>query len=161
MQSKRFSRGVCRRAQEVAIIKDVIVGGISDEIRLAAADAIASQQALLLNLFIIDETPCRDVTQPARWAGLARPQACASRKAAWWPFSTLTEAANAEPNQGCLHSVDDPTSLSDEAVMSAVGPLAILVLHCRDLDHLAVITLAVAASQERSVLSNSVSSRSI
>ena len=87
MQSKRFSRGVCRRAQEIAIIKDVIVGGISDEIRLAAADAIASQQALLLNLFIIDEAPCRDVTQPARWPGLARPQACASRKAAWWPFS--------------------------------------------------------------------------
>ena len=76
MQSKRFSRGVCRRAQEGAIIKDVIVwldGGISDEIRLAAADAIASQQALLLNLFIIDEAPCRDVTRPARWAGLACP----------------------------------------------------------------------------------------
>jgi hypothetical protein len=48
VQSKSFSRGVYRRAQEVAIIKDVLVwldGGISDEIRLAAADAIASQQA--------------------------------------------------------------------------------------------------------------------
>jgi hypothetical protein len=31
------------------------------------------QQALLLNLFIIDEAPCRDVTRPARWAELACP----------------------------------------------------------------------------------------
>src|SRR4029077_10746179 len=48
----------------------------------------------------------------------------------------------------CLHSVDDATSFSDEAVMLAVGPLGILVLHCRDLDHLAVITLATQAAKK-------------
>jgi hypothetical protein len=56
----------------------------------------------------------------------------------------ITKKANdlVDVHQRCLHSVDDPTSPSDEAVMLAVGPLGILVLHCRDLDHLAVITLA-------------------
>src|SRR4029077_17231374 len=48
----------------------------------------------------------------------------------------------------CLHSVDDATSFSDEAVMLAVGPLGILVLHCRDLDHLAVITLATQPAKK-------------
>ncbi len=57
-------------------------------------------------------------------------------------------AFSVEPNQGCLHSVDDPTSLSDEAVMLAVGPLGILVLHCRDRDHLAVITLAAQPAEK-------------
>src|SRR6476620_10604753 len=37
---------------------------------------------------------------------------------------------------------------SDEAVMLAVGPLGILVLHCRDLDHLAVITLAAQPAKK-------------
>src|SRR5215831_15717895 len=63
-------------------------------------------------------------------------------------FQLRIEAADAEPNQRCLHSVDDPTSLSDEAVMLAVGPLGILVLHCRDLDHLAVITLATQPAKK-------------
>src|ERR1700674_2353917 len=40
------------------------------------------------------------------------------------------------------------TSLSDEAVMLAVGPLGILVLHCRDRDHLAVITLAAQPAKK-------------
>ena len=44
--------------------------------------------------------------------------------------------------------------------MLAVRPLGILVLHCRDRDHFAVITLAAQpAKKER--LSNSVSSRSV
>src|ERR1035437_7289409 len=30
--------------------------------------------------------PCRNATEPAGWAGLARPQACASRQGACWPF---------------------------------------------------------------------------
>src|ERR1700746_3235452 len=64
------------------------------------------------------------------------------------PFRFSMEPADAEPNQRCLHSVDDATSLSDEAVMLAVGPLGILVLHCRDLDHLAVITLATQPAKK-------------
>src|SRR4029077_11592753 len=60
-------------------------------------------------------------------------------KARGGPFQLRIEAADAEPNQRCLHSVDDPTSLSDEAVTLAVGPLGILVVYCRDIDHLAVI----------------------
>src|SRR5271157_4569426 len=63
-------------------------------------------------------------------------------KALGGPFQLGIEAADAEPNQRCLHSVDDPTSLSDQAVTFTVGPLRVLVLDCRDLDHLAVITLA-------------------
>ena len=33
-------------------------------------------------------------------------------------------------NQRCLHSVDDPTLLSEQALALAVGPLGILVLYC-------------------------------
>src|ERR1700674_666520 len=40
------------------------------------------------------------------------------------------------------------TSFSDEAVMLAVGPLGILVLHCRDCDHLAVITFAAQPTEK-------------
>src|SRR6187402_3702812 len=69
-------------------------------------------------------------------------------KALGGPFQLGIESADAEPNQRCLHSVDDPTSLSDEAVMLAVGPLGILVLHCRDLDHLAVITLTAQPAEK-------------
>src|SRR6202048_5080224 len=32
------------------------------------------------------------------------------------------EAADAEPDQGCFHSVDNPSLLSDEALAVAVGP---------------------------------------
>src|ERR1700704_4153170 len=100
-------------------------------------------QALLLNLpdLIIDEPSALHVaTQLSQcvgrdWLALRRVQAV---KARGGPFQLRIEAADAEPNQRCLHSVDDPTSLSDEAVMLAVGPLGILVLHRRDLDHLAV-----------------------
>src|SRR4029077_9461309 len=42
----------------------------------------------------------------------------------------------------------DPTSLSDEAVTLAVGPLGILVLHCRDIDHLAVIALTAQPAEK-------------
>src|SRR6185437_8632814 len=48
------------------------------------------------------------------------------------------EAADAQPDQRCFHSVDDPTLLSDKALALAVGPLGIFVLDCRDCDHLAV-----------------------
>src|SRR5256885_16177041 len=79
------------------------------------------------------------------WLALRRVQAV---KARGGPFQLRIEAADAEPNQRCLHSVDDPTSISDEAVMLAVGPLGILVLHRRDLDHLAVITLAAQPAEK-------------
>src|SRR5260370_41694456 len=79
------------------------------------------------------------------WLASRRVQAV---KARGGPFQLRIEAADAEPNQRCLHSVDDPTSLSDEAVMLAVGPLGILVLHRRDLDHLAVITLAAQPAEK-------------
>src|SRR5271168_2341610 len=110
-------------------------------------------QALLLNLpdLIIDEPSALHVaTQLSQrvgrdWLALRRAQAV---KARGGPFQLRIEAADAEPNQRCLHSVDDPTSLSDEAVMLAVGPLGILVLHCRDLDHLAVITLAAQPAEK-------------
>src|SRR5208282_6583244 len=45
------------------------------------------------------------------------------------PFQLGIEAADAEPNQRCLHSVDDPTLLADEALALAVGPLGIFVLY--------------------------------
>src|ERR1700724_1307557 len=53
-----FRRGVCRRAQEVAMIKDVMVwldGGISDDIRLAAAADIARQldSQVIIGLFLV------------------------------------------------------------------------------------------------------------
>src|SRR5674476_925435 len=51
-------------------------------------------------------------------------------KASGGPFQLGIEAADAEPNECRLHSVDDPTSLSDEAVTLAIGPLGILVLYC-------------------------------
>ena len=53
------------------------------------------------------------------------------------------EAADAEPDQGCFHSVDNPSLLSDEALALAVGPLGILVLARRDRHHLAVITWSI------------------
>ena len=49
-------------------------------------------------------------------------------KAPGGPFQLGIEAADAEPNQRRLHSVDDPTLLSDEALALAVGPLGIFVL---------------------------------
>src|SRR5260221_4440705 len=79
------------------------------------------------------------------WLALRRAQAVKARAG---PFQLRIEAADAEPNQRCLHSVDDPTSLSDEAVMLAVGPLGILVLHCGDLADLAVFTLAAQPAKK-------------
>src|SRR5882672_11498285 len=49
----------------------------------------------------------------------------------------------------CFHSVDDPTLLSDEALVLAVGPLGISVLGCRDRHHLAVMTLAAQPAEKR------------
>ena len=68
-------------------------------------------------------------------------------KALGGPFQLGIEAADAEPNQCGLHSVDDTASLSDQAVTLAVGSLGILVLYCRDRDHLAVITLAAQPAE--------------
>src|SRR5262245_60248011 len=58
------------------------------------------------------------------------------------------EASDAEPDQRCSHSVDDPTLLCDEALALAVGPLAIFLLDCRDRDHLAVVTLAAQPAEK-------------
>src|SRR5260370_28850424 len=58
------------------------------------------------------------------------------------------EAADAEPDQRCFHSVDNPSLLSDEALALAVGPLGIFVLGRRDRHHLAVIPLAPHPADE-------------
>src|SRR5215475_10453770 len=58
------------------------------------------------------------------------------------------EAADAEPNQRCFHSVDDPTLLSNEALALTVGPFGIFVFYCWDLDHLAVIALAAQPAEK-------------
>src|SRR4029077_18137222 len=63
-------------------------------------------------------------------------------------FQLGIEAADAEPDQCCFDSVDDPTLLSDEALALAVWPLAIFVLNCRDCDHLAVIMLAAQPAKK-------------
>src|SRR6266404_737598 len=63
-------------------------------------------------------------------------------------FQLGIEAADAEPDQRRLHSVDDPILLSDEALALAVGPLGIFVLGCRDRHHLAVITLAAQPAKK-------------
>ena len=58
------------------------------------------------------------------------------------------EAADAQPDQRCFDSVDDPTLLSDQALALPVGPLAIFVCECWDRDHLAVIALAAQPAQK-------------
>jgi hypothetical protein len=58
------------------------------------------------------------------------------------------EAADAQPDQGCFHSVDNPSLLSDEALALAVGPLGIFVLGSRDRHHLAVISLAAQPAEK-------------
>jgi hypothetical protein len=58
------------------------------------------------------------------------------------------EAADAEPAQGCFHSVDNTSLLSDQIFALAVGSLAILILDCRDCDHLAVITFAAQPTEK-------------
>src|SRR4029453_15965124 len=58
------------------------------------------------------------------------------------------EAADAEPDQRCFHSVDNPGLLSDKTLTLAVGPLGIFLLDCRDHDHLAVITLAAQPAEK-------------
>src|ERR1700676_2319038 len=58
------------------------------------------------------------------------------------------EAADAESDQGCFHSVDNPSLLSDETLALAVGPLGIFVLGRRDRHHLAVITFAAQPAEK-------------
>src|SRR6516225_323784 len=70
--------------------------------------------------------------------GIGSPSGAQAVKARGGPLQLRIEAA-----------VDDPTLLSNEAVMLAVRPLGILVLHCRDLDYLAVITLAAQPAKKR------------
>src|SRR5262245_31356803 len=64
------------------------------------------------------------------------------------PFQFGIESADAQPNQRCLHSVDNPTLLADEALALAARALGILVLQCGDRDHLAVITLAAQPAEK-------------
>src|ERR1700716_1558951 len=110
-------------------------------------------EALLLNLpdLIIDEPSALQVaTYLSQRVGRDRLalRGAQAVKARGGPLQLRIEAADAEPNQRGLHSVDDPTSLSDEAVMLAVGRLGFLVLHRRELDHLAVITLAAQPAKK-------------
>src|ERR1700739_1687416 len=58
------------------------------------------------------------------------------------------EAADAEPAQRCFHPVDDPSLLSDKTLALAVGSLGILVLNCRNCDHLAVIPFAAQPTKK-------------
>src|ERR1700730_17230328 len=92
--------------------------------------------------------PCRDVVQTR----VGRDPLALGRAQAFKSFGSFLqlgiEAADAEPDQCCFDSVDDPTLLSDEALALAVGPLAIFVLNCRDCDHLAVITLAAQPAKK-------------
>ena len=59
------------------------------------------------------------------------------------------EAADAQPDQRCFHSVDNPRSLSDEALALAVRPLGIFVLGRRDRHHACSDLARRAASRER------------
>src|SRR5262249_58091975 len=63
-------------------------------------------------------------------------------KAPGGPFQFGIESADAQPNQRCLHSVDNPTLLADEALALAARALGILVPLCGGRDHLSVIMLA-------------------
>src|SRR5260370_30441744 len=79
------------------------------------------------------------------WLVLGRAQIF---KAAGGLLQLGIEAADAEPDQGCFHSVDNPSLLSDETLALAVGPLGIFVPARRDRHHLAVITLAAQPAEK-------------
>src|SRR5216684_783563 len=105
-----------------------------------------------LPYLITDEPPARHVaTQLSQ--GVGRDRLALGGAQALKAFGGLLqlgiEAADAEPDQRCFHSVDDPTLLSDEALVLAVGPLGIFVLGCRDRHHLAVITLTAQPAEKR------------
>src|SRR6266849_2523141 len=104
-------------------------------------------KACILDLpyLIIDEPSARHVaTQLSQRVGRDRlALGCAQAVKAFDGLLQLgIKAADAEPNQRCFHSVDNPTLLSDKALALTVGSFGIFVLDCRDRDHLAVITLA-------------------
>src|ERR1019366_2816365 len=106
---------------------------------------------LYLPYLISDEPPARHVaTQLSQ--GVGRDRLALGGEQALKAFGGLLqlgiEAADAEPDQRCFHSVDDPTLLSDEALVLTVRPLGILVLGCRDRHHLAVITLAAQPAEK-------------
>src|SRR6202795_239570 len=111
-----------------------------------------SRRVLDLPYLITDKPPAHHVaTQLSQGVGrdrLARGGAQAV-KAFGGLLQLGIEAADAEPDQRCFHSVDDPTLLSDEALVLSVGPLGIFVLGCRDRHHLAVITLAAQPAEKR------------
>src|SRR6516162_4913196 len=113
-------------------------------------------QASILDLpdLITDEPPAHDVaTQLSQRVG--RDRVALGRAQAVKTFGCLLQfgikAADAEPDQRCFHSVDDPTLLTDKALALAVGPFGIFVLDCRNRDHPAVITARRATSPERRV----------
>ena len=110
-------------------------------------------QASLLDLadLITDEPPALQVaTQLSQrvgryWLSLRRAQIF---KAPGGLLQLGIEAADAQPDQRCFHSVDNPGLLSDEALALAVGPLSIFVLGSRDRHHLAVISLAAQPAEK-------------
>ena len=122
-------------------------------------------QASVLDLpyLITDEAPAHHVaTQLSQ--GVGRDRLALGGAQAVKAFSGLLqlgiEAADAEPDQRCFHSVDDPTLLSDEALVLAVGPLGIFVLG------VGIATFLQRSRSPRSQprkerLSSSVSSRSV
>src|SRR6202040_2473257 len=110
-------------------------------------------QASVLDLpyLITDEPPAHHVaTQLSQ--GVGRDRLALGGAQAVKAFGGLLqlgiEAADAQPDQRCFHSVDNPSLLSDEALALAVGPLGIFVLGCRDRHHLAVISLAAQPAEK-------------
>jgi hypothetical protein len=58
------------------------------------------------------------------------------------------ERPQAEPNEGCLHAVDDPRPLADEVLALAAGAFSVLFLDRRHRDHLAVPRLTAQPAQK-------------
>src|SRR6267154_4307875 len=94
--------------------------------------ACSTFKASILDLpyLIIDEPSARHVaTQLSQRVGRDRlALGCAQAVKAFDGLLQLgIEAADAEPNQRCFHSVDDPTLLSDKALALTVGSFGIFV----------------------------------
>ena len=103
-------------------------------VRSITGRVIEMLQARLLNLpdLMPDQPSPLDVaTQLSQrirryWLVLGRAQIV---KAPGGPFQLGIEAADAEPDQRCFHSVDDPALLANKVLALAVGPLGLFVLY--------------------------------
>ena len=67
-------------------------------------------------------------------------------------FSELgVEVPDTEPGQGCLHAVDDPGLLADEALALSAGSPGILLRDGRDRGHFAMFPLAAQPAKKGSL----------